>query len=255
LCSEGSPLSDKLLEERETAEQATREMHLPLREERWAMDGDKRWPMLLSGYQLDSGMKPVVFWHTVDQLCVEITSRLRKIERSREDSVAEILTLDEARQYFLSIGRRHEKVFISSASSQDRLATIISERLQAQCVRTFHYRNVDAIPMGTQDWLQRVRQEIDGSRIFIALMDGSYLEKSEWCREELRHALVRCQEGKIRIFPYILEATEWKQSGLRPIQTKCLLESPQQEWADIVASDIVSYLELPVGESFQTKEE
>jgi hypothetical protein len=98
---------------------------------------------MLSGYQLDDDLKPVIFWHTIDELTEEIASRLRKIERSRKESVEGLLTVTQVRRYSLSIGRRDEKVFISNTHSQNELAAALIARLREQAVRIFQYNGLD----------------------------------------------------------------------------------------------------------------
>jgi hypothetical protein len=165
------------LEEGETEEQIGREMNLSYQEEYISEDDTGRIPKLLRWYQIDPKMRPIIFWHDLDDLKKEIASRLSKMAQSRE----ELLTLSQATRYFLSIGRRPEKVFISNAKSQNKLASKLAGRFYEEGIKRFHYMDINAIPIGTPNWLTKVRQEIDTSKIFIALINQDYLD-SKWCR-------------------------------------------------------------------------
>jgi hypothetical protein len=240
------------LEEGETAEQAAREMHLSYREELWMENENTNWPVILSGYQLDAGMKPVIFWHTVDELTSEIASQLRKIEQSTRQGTEELFSILKARRYFLSIGRRDQKVFISNAHSQNELGMVLSKRLrEEEGVRTFHYKDLDAIPVGTRDWLQSVYHEIDESGVFVAILDEKYFGESEWCKMEIERALPSYKRGELIVFPYVVEPMEWPRDQLELIEGKYLTEIGQEQQLKVIVDDIVKHLERSVEDSTQ----
>lgn len=62
---------------------------------------------------------------------------------------------------------------------------------------------------------RKIRDSLEQSAIFIALLSPDYLA-SNYCYEtEFLHALKLAEEGKIRIVPVILEPCEWLKSPFK----------------------------------------
>ncbi|MEW5871231.1 MAG: TIR domain-containing protein [Chloroflexota bacterium] len=228
------------LEADESIQQATQLMNLSYNENEWKEDTSGRYPRILKKYQIDAGMQPVVFWRSISELSEAISKCLKRVSLSRE----ELVTLADAKRYFLSIGRRPDKVFISNEHAQNNIGVPLAKRLEEEGINTFHYMN-DPIPVGTRDWLNRVRQEIDESGIFIALLSRKYLE-SQWCQVELDHAIARYKNGDTKIHPYLVENMEWPEERLKYTQGKdlTLRSESEDKWIDFIVSQIILNLEM-----------
>ena len=224
------------LEQEETEELIAQKMNLSKQEEEWVEDASGRISTLLRGYQLDSGMHPVIFWHNPAELAEEIASRLSKMAQSRN----ELLTLSDAKRYFLRIGRRSEKVFISNEKSANNLGRNLANHLFEEGIERFHYMDFDAIPIGTPNWVTAVKQAIDESKIFVMLINKDYL-KSKWCMIELEYALAHNRD--LRIHPYLVEDMDWPEQKLSLTQGKNLTLFPKVQWVELITKPIITYLE------------
>jgi hypothetical protein len=111
------------LQEGEDEEHAKKALRLSPNERTLKPSTSHKWPTLLGGYQVDSAMEPVIFWREPDELARKIGVRLRRIREDRRD----LLTPQEAREYFLRIGRLEGKVFISNAR---QLNTFVDELIE-----------------------------------------------------------------------------------------------------------------------------
>ena len=236
------------LRDGETAEQATQAMHLSHkhRYESWVKTHDNApWPWLFSGYKLDNEMRPVIFWHTLEQLLPEIEARLNKIAQSKEYGNEVLGTLSDAKKYFLRCGRRDGKVFISNANIQNAIAEKLISRLRDHGIRYFHYTDIEAIPIGTPDWKKAIHNEIRESEIFVPFLSKEYMG-SEYCEMELKDAISLHDLGKIRIHPYLVEQMKWPEEKLKLIQGKDITGFLQDDtWVDIVIEKITEHLEKP----------
>lgn len=227
------------LEQDETEEQVSRKMNLSRDEKEWIEDTTRETSTLLRGYKLDSEMRPVIFWKNPAELIDEIANRLQRMEMGK--SRYELLTTSDAKRYFLSIGRRSEKVFISNAHTANDLGMDLAKRLFEEGINRFHYMDFDAIPIGDSNWAKAVEQAIDESSIFVVLINKDYLQ-SKWCLSELEHALARRRNDKITIHPYLVDDMDWPEK-LNFIQGKSLTLFPKEKWAELITIPIIDFLE------------
>ncbi len=189
------------LEEHESVEEAQAAMHLPFNEHKWTDQDRSSWPLIFSKYQIDDDMEPVIFWKQPEEMHEKVRVRLRKITEKRVD----LITEQEARGYFLRIGRLSGQMFISNAKAQNDFVDRLKHSLQRNAVDWFHYKDKDAIPIGSSDWLSEIIMEIRNSTIFVALVDSNYTA-SEWCISEFREAMNLFRNGgEIEIHAYVLE--------------------------------------------------
>lgn len=175
-------------------------MHLPFDEDEWSDQYGSDLPIIFRKYQIDDDMEPVIFWGKLEDLGEKLSVRLKKINEKRVD----LITEQEARRYFLRIGRKDEQIFISNASTQNNFAIGLGSALKQEAVKIFHYKEEDAIKIGYKDWYPAVIREIKNSVILIALVDHAYLE-SRWCMRELRQAMLLSKEGRIKIYAYLFD--------------------------------------------------
>jgi hypothetical protein len=217
-----------------------------LRDEPWKSE-HQGWPKLLAGYQLDEEMQPVIFWKTEDELIDKVGAQLAKIQHgveSLEDNI-------EAKQYFLSFGRRKEKIFISNHNGVNELAKKVYEKLRwEEGVDAFHYTDLDSIEIGTPDWLKKIYSHIESSKIFLIILSPGYMD-SENCLVELKRAKEIYQNRRLRIFPYKAVDMEWPTEAFWRIQGKDLAAIPtDEEKAQIIVNQVLEYLEKPEDTGF-----
>jgi CHAT domain/TIR domain/Effector-associated domain 8 len=195
-------------------------------------------PRVLSEYQIDEIMEPVIFWHEPDELVNKISRRLEKITVKRDDLLIET----EARRYFLRIGRLPGKVFISNAKAQNDFVTKLKEGLVENAVEFFHYKDKDAIAIGSREWLSEIILEIRNSGIFVALIDSNYAQ-SQWCMTELQEAFELLREGKIEIYAYVLEPGAQLPPDLSRMQVDFVETLDDVSKVDRIVDHVVRYLE------------
>lgn len=188
------------LQEHETAEIASAAMHLSHDEDKWTDQDHAGWPLIFSKYQTDNYMEPVIFWKQFEELTEKVSECLQRIAETRVD----LLTEQEARDYFLSIGRLPGQVFISNPKAQNDFAYKLKRALYYKAIKWFHYKDKDAIEVGSSSWLSEIIEEIRDSNIFLALYDSNY-KASKWCMSELREALDLFHQGKIHIHVCVLD--------------------------------------------------
>jgi hypothetical protein len=181
-------------------------------------------------------------------LTIEQTDSRNRILRTASEAYQELGDAPKAQQVatlLLGSGR----VFISSARSQNELAMRLAARLHAQHVPCFYHKDLEAIPVGTPDWLSAVVEEIDQSDVFIAILSNGYLQ-SKWCEGETRRALSRFSKGELTILPYVVEPLESEHELLTLIQAGWLadndddLSSPEilERWLDIITHAVMQHL-------------
>ncbi len=229
------------LRQDESIDSVVASMHLSLYENKWVKQKSSGWPLIFSKYQIDDDMEPIIFWKDPDELTPKIAERLKKF---REDRV-ELLNKPEARQYFLRIGRRQPgQAFISNAKIQNNLVEQLKISLEKKAVNFFHYKNKDAITIGTQAWLSEIIRQIDDSDIFIALLDSHYID-SEWCTKELEEAMDLYNKGQIMIHAYVIE--EGIDLQKKPLLKK--LSEMQLEYIQLQMDDKEEELRLRIVEN------
>jgi hypothetical protein len=194
-------------------------------------------PLIFSEYEIDKEMEPVIFWKYPEDLAEKLSVCLQKITEQRSDLTDE----QQARDYFLSIGRLKGKVFISNARTQNDLAKLVVDELARNAIRSFHYKEEDAIRIG-EEWLPEIKREIKNSIIFIALIDAEY-EKSEWCTTELREALNLYGEDEIEVHVYVVSPETQLPQELTAMQVNHI-----EDWEDFkqvgrIAENTVRFFE------------
>lgn len=224
--------------EDENAEEAAAAMHLPFNEDKWSDQDSGGWPLIFSKYQIDSDMEPVIFWRHPEEIAEKIGTRLHKIAEKRVD----LITEQEARDYFLRIGRLSGQVFISNAQAQNDFAYRLKRALRQNAVDWFHYKDKDAIAIGSSDWLSEIIMEIRASVIFVALIDSNY-KQSPWCMEELAEALSLSQNVELEIHVYVVEADTQLPQGLSMMQVDYVGKLEEPEKIGRIVENAVGFLE------------
>ncbi len=189
----------------------------------WA-GGSTQWAIRWSAVdELESQLRPVV-----DKL-----QRPRRQFRSREEGVG----------YFQSLGRSLQgSVFISNADTQSDLARDLSRLLDLNNIAFFHYQHRNSIPMGTS-WREQLWECIRSSRLFVPLITEEYW-RSSLCQEEFRLAEELAEQGRLGIYPCLLDRRSAAGSPAGRLQGDWLTGlSPEEQLARIV-SYIDSYLTL-----------
>ena len=164
------------LKAREREDEATAAMRLSLDAAEPSRTSTSPWPVLLSRYQIDRGMEPVLFWRRPEDLAAKVADRIKAITERLDD----LETSGDARNYFLRFGRMIGKskgvVFLSNSSSQNSLVERLRQRLDYEAVDTFHYLNLDQMSSSVDDWrveLDRVIASED-TVAFLAIIDERY---------------------------------------------------------------------------------
>jgi hypothetical protein len=213
-------------------------MHLASDISTWTDQDTYELPLVLSKYELDSAMQPVIFWEKPEELIEKITFTLKKIKEQRYDLLHE----QEARDYFLQIGRLKGQVFISNAKSQNILVGNLKRGFTREAVRLFHYQESAAIKIGSSNWLSEIMLEIRNSILFIALVDSDYLQ-SEWCEQELSSALDLCRNGEIELHVYIVDKNVRLPEELKMMQISFLEDLEESGRIEKITANTVDFLE------------
>jgi hypothetical protein len=226
------------LEDHESPEKARSMMCLSNDEAKGIEQSQANWPLILSRYGIDRAMEPVIFWKRPEELKEKLSVCLRKITEQRRDLTNE----QEARNYFLRIGRLKGKVFISNARTQNDLAKLVVDELTRNAVEDpFHYRRKDAIDIGSE-WLPRIKREIKNSTIFVALIDDEY-DKSEWCKTELEEAMDLYRKDQIEIHAYLVSPETQFPQELAALQISDVGSRIDSRKADEIVEKVVGFLE------------
>ena len=237
------------LREDENVEQAAAAMHLSFDESNWVSRDSDEWPVIFSKYQIDEAMQPIIFWKTSKELEEKISEQLSKIKEKRLD----LITREEATEYFLrKVGRRQGKVFISNANSQNNFVEKLKFRLtqHQDVVKYFHYKDEDAISIGTPNWLSKITEQIRTSDIFIAVIDSHY-GPSKWCMKELEEAMKLYQKGELMLHPYIIEeggalVESSLLKKLSKMQLGFIEDKENSEKINIIVENVRAFIENPV---------
>ncbi len=226
------------LADEEKAQEVAAWMHLTADEDSWKDMENNALPIILSKYQIDDKMEPVIFWRQPDELVQKIGQRLQKITERRVDLISE----QEARKYFLSIGRLPGKVFISNANAKNDFVYGLKEKLQHQAVNWFHYKDKDAIAVGSDDWLAEIILEIRNSVVFVALVDNDY-QSSEWCMAELDEAYKLFSLGQVEVHVYVLDPSISLPQQLSKMQVEFIENLEEPEQIRRIVENTVAFLE------------
>lgn len=225
------------LREDEGIESAKAAMHLPGDQTRWEKQNPEQLPLILSQYEIDKNMEPVIFWRDPEQLAAKIGIRLQKIVEQRVDLVDE----QEAQSYFLPIGRLRGQVFVSNARTQNEMAKKLGSALTRNAVELFHYKREDAISLG-REWLPEIKQEIRNSIVFIALIDKFY-EDSKWCMTELTEAMRLFEQDEIEMHVYVVSSEAKLPEDLAPMQVDYIENFEDHRKIDRIVEKTTRFLE------------
>ena len=155
--------------------------------------------LLIKGYEVGD-VDPIITWRTYDDLVLEIMQHLRKFQQTR----TLLGNFEEGKRYFMSAGRRPEKVFVSNAHTLNNLALELIKGFQTFNIQFFHYQA--SLRIGTA-WQEELKRELDECEMFVALVDDDY-HKSKWCQYELEHAFKRWKHKQVTILPYLIDQTQ-----------------------------------------------
>lgn len=225
------------LEDNESVEEVRAMMHLSCNETEWGEQSRKHLPLILSRYEIDKAMEPIIFWKHPEELGRKISTRLQKITEQRFDLIDE----QEARNYFLPIGRLKGQVFVSNARTQNAFAKELGAELTRNAVKFFHYKEEDAIRIG-REWLPEIKREIRNSGIFIALIDSAYRE-SEWCMTELAEAMKLFEQDEIEMHVYVISPDTQLPEGLATMQVDYIERWEDSKKIERVMENAVRFLE------------
>jgi hypothetical protein len=226
------------LEKNEEIDRVHAAMHLSYDESRWTDQDQGLWPLILGKYQIDNHMEPVIFWRNAEELAKKIGACLQKITGKRRD----LITEQEARDYFLGIGRLPGRVFISNAKALNDFAERLKGGLRRNAVAWFHYKDKDAIDIGASNWLSEVIREIRNSVVFVALLDSNY-EESPWCTSELNEALQQFRKDEIEIHAYVMDSSIELPPGLSMMQLDFVETLEESDRVNRMVGRVVQFLE------------
>jgi hypothetical protein len=226
------------LREGEDIKSAKAAMRLSGDQTRLEKQNFKQLPLILSQYEIDKDMEPVIFWRNPERLAAKIGIRLQKIAEQRVDLIDE----QEARNYFLPIGRLEGRVFVSNARTQNNLAKELSAALERNAVKFFHYKRKGAIPLG-REWLPEIKREIRHSIVFIALIDEFY-EDSKWCMVELAEAMRLFEQDQVEMHVYVVGKEVELPEDLIPLQVDYIQHFDDQRKIDRIVEKTTQFLEF-----------
>lgn len=77
-----------------------------------------------------------------------------------------------------------------------------------------------------------IRQELDSSDLFLALVSPDYLASNYCYEKEFEYALEKSRDGSIRVVPIIAEPSDWLSSPLRQFMALPKEGKPISEWTN-----------------------
>jgi hypothetical protein len=186
-----------------------------------------RLPLLFRGYQVDEGMRPILFWSekTIEDT-VERISAIIQDYRTRERRLE---TRENADDYFLKL--RGNRVFISTSSDLSAWTTPLKAALDTAGMPAFHYK-VPEIPVG-EEWMTELRRRIAETDLFLAFLSPGYW-KSPVCLEEMALAIDRWERHQLVITVGTPADRPPMPAFLGRYQTEALSE-PERDVRSIVA--------------------
>ena len=207
----------------------------------------------VSGYELllnGKRIHPVIFWEDINQLEANLSEQISIIKRNETYFV----THDEIDAFFSKLEQVSElkvigmpgappKIFLSNSSTTSKiLIKEIMKKLESERIEYFHYEKEEGIALG-ENWKKILTVEVQQCDIFIALISHDYTD-SEWCMYEMKLALDRHEQDKVRIFPYYLYAKDATSDAeldprLGSIQHHIILDS--SSYQEIVNNIVKNY--------------
>jgi len=226
------------LEDHESAEEAKSMMCLSNDEAKGIEWFQADLPLILSGYEIDRAMEPVIFWKHPEKLAEKLSVCLRKITEQRRDLTDE----QGARNYFLRFGRLRGKVFISNARTQNDLASQVVDGLIRRAAEVpFHYKQKDAIELG-KEWPSEITREIRNSIVFVALIDSEY-EMSPFCRAELEEAMDLFRKDEMEIHAHLVSPGTRFPQELAALQMNDIGSWTDSQKVEQIVEKVVRFLE------------
>ncbi len=193
------------LKKSEKEDTACTAMRLPLNSTSPTV-GIKNWPILLSGFQIDAGMEPVLFWNDAGDLAQRLSNRIQHITDQWDNRATTV----DPRKYFLQIGRfqgkKGSQIFLSNERSQNHWIEGLRNQLERHAVNTFHYMDIQKMRANIPNWRARLEQEMKSqdTLVFVAIICKDYM-KSDECRWELEFATQLYRAGQIELHAYRID--------------------------------------------------
>ncbi len=194
---------------------------------------DIQLPDFLHGYTVGD-IDPIVAWHTLDELALEIVQHVQKFQQTR----TLLDSFDAGRRYFLSAGRRRASVFVSNAHSLNDLALELIKGFQTVNVQFFHYQAT--LRIGSA-WQHELNRELNSCEIFIALISDEY-HTSKWCRYEMEVAFERWKKKQVIILPYLITQSRLPDTIKDYIQCAFMYTLSHQEIVEIIVDTVDKHL-------------
>ena len=150
---------------------------------------------LLTGYQVDERMRPVMFWNAksispVADIIVQTIGEYRHRERRLKEE-------QSGRNYFLN--QQGHRVFISTPGDISDLSKRIKVVLDDAGMPAFHYQL--SIIEGGLSWKSQLEEHIKTSDVFVAFVTSSYWDRRE-CMDEMALAIDRWERHELLIVLY-----------------------------------------------------
>jgi hypothetical protein len=124
-----------------------------------------RLPPLVKGLQMDErepAVESLIYWRAPDDLVYQLSECFEKLD----EEPTELRREEEGVRYFMSIGRRPARVFISNAGAVNPLAEKLSNELRLYNIERFQYKDEKAIATGSQ-WQKKIRHELEICQVFV----------------------------------------------------------------------------------------
>lgn len=144
----------------------------------------------------------VVTWSDADALLTEVRERLAVIEAEIE----RFNTIDEARGYFMSAGRRKERVFLSYAGEDLSLVAGLQKELKRRFQEVFDYRTAGAIAPGS-DWMPDLFTTLSRSAVGVICLSKHYLASGN-CLHEAEDLMAQRDQGRTKVFVVNLDDSQ-----------------------------------------------
>jgi hypothetical protein len=156
---------------------------------------------LLYGRLASHYTKDLISWTDTEDLISSVRERMERISQYAKliDGHA------QAQDHFLKAAKINKRVFVSYAKEDAEYAGRISAALRGRFQEVFNYQET---PMkhGSQ-WLDEMLSSLAASAVGVPLMSPHYAN-SVYCMEEGRRMASGHVEGRMRVFPILLDGRE-----------------------------------------------
>jgi nucleoside phosphorylase len=178
-----------------------------------------------------------LMWSEPEQLMPPLEAEVYKLQGERRQFATE----NEGLRYFRSLGRRvNWYVFVSNAGPENDFAQTLCRQLDLNNIRFFHYVFQSHIRGGVP-WMEALRQQLEATEIFVLLITPSYLE-SDTCMKEWEIAHELAQQGRLRIFAYILAEIPKARDHKLTEQARPLIGLSPAEQVKTIVKEIDEYM-------------